>query len=99
MFRFVTTILCGTILLTPRSMAAGHGEIIVSVPGIPGPYCAYGLEKRLLRLDGIQEVRLLWKEEEIRAVVRPGEKVSTRDIEETVRRADYPYKYSIKIGP
>ena len=35
--------------------AAGDGEIIVSVPGIPGPYCAYGVEKRLLELGGIDD--------------------------------------------
>jgi mercuric ion binding protein len=95
----VTTILSAMILLTLPSFAADQGEIIVSVPGIPGPYCAYGIEKRLLELDGIQEVHLFWNEEEIRSVIRTGKKVSTREIKEAVRRADYPYKYSIKVRP
>lgn len=95
----ITTIVSAIILLTPPFLAADQGEVIVSVPGIPGPYCAYGIEKRLLELDGIQEVHLFWNEEEIRGVIRTGKKVSTREIKEAIRRADYPYKYSIKVLP
>ena len=38
----------GIYFVMAYSLAADDTEIILSVPGIPGPYCAYGVEKRLL---------------------------------------------------
>jgi mercuric ion binding protein len=84
-----------TILLRSSFMVAGEGEIILSVPGIPGPYCAYGLEKRLLELDGVQKVDLLWKEEKIRVVMAQGKRVTPAEIQVAVQQADYPYPYTI----
>jgi len=42
--------IAGIHLLMTQPGAAGDKEIILSVPSIPGPYCAYGVEKRLLEL-------------------------------------------------
>ena len=89
----------GTSLSASHSPPAGQGKIILSVPGIPGPYCAYGIEKRLLELDGVREVHLLWREEKIRAVIRAGEQVTSPEVQKAVRRADYPYDYSIEFKP
>lgn len=86
--------ICLVVLVTYPT-AAGSGEIILSVPGIPGPYCAYGVEKRLLELDGVERVDLLWKEEKIRAVIAKGKVITSEQIKAAVKRADYPYDYSI----
>lgn len=70
-------------------------EVTISVPGIPGPYCMYGIEKRLIEIPQIESVRLLWEEEEIRAILRPGTTVSREQIEAAIERAEYPYEYTI----
>lgn len=90
--------IAGIHLLMIQSGAAGDKEIILSVPGIPGPYCAYGVEKRLLELDGIVRVELHWKDETIRAVIAEGRTVTAEQIRTAVKLADYPYEYSI-IAP
>ncbi|TDJ65607.1 MAG: copper chaperone [Proteobacteria bacterium] len=90
--------IAGIHLLMIQSGAAGDKEIILSVPGIPGPYCAYGVEKRLLELDGIVRVELHWKDETIRAVIAEGRTVTAEQIRTAVKLADYPYAYSI-IAP
>lgn len=74
---------------------AQEGETLLSVPGIPGPYCAYGLEKRLLEIEGVQAVDLLWNEEKIRVVIGDKRKVTRSEIKEAIHRADYPYHYTI----
>ncbi|MBI2288230.1 MAG: heavy-metal-associated domain-containing protein [Chloroflexi bacterium] len=83
------------IFLSPDAFASSEKEIILSVPGIPGPYCAYGLEKRLLELEGVERVDLLWRIDQIRIVVIKDNKVTPDEIREAVRRADYPYQYTI----
>ena len=87
--------IAGIHLLMTQPGAAGDKEIILSVPGIPGPYCAYGVEKRLLELDGILRVELHWKDETIRAVIAEGRTVTADQIRTAVKLADYPYEYSI----
>ena len=77
---------------------AGANEIMVAVPGIPGPYCAYGAEKRLLELDGVVAVTTLWDKELIRITVKDGARISAEQIKQAMRRADYPYKYEIQTG-
>ena len=87
--------IAGIHLLMTQSGAAGDKEIILSVPGIPGPYCAYGVEKRLLELDGILRVELRWKDETIRAVIAEGKAVTADQVRMAVKKADYPYEYTI----
>ncbi len=85
----------GTLLLVIGPVGAEAGEIIVSVPGIPGPYCAYGAEKRLLEMDGVQQVILLWQEEQIRVLIEDGSSVTPADVKKAFQKADYPYKYIV----
>jgi len=59
-------------LLSIASAVTGQAaEIIISVPGIAGPYCAYGVEKRPLEIDGIKNVSVRWQTEKISAELEP----------------------------
>jgi copper chaperone CopZ len=77
--------------------ATSANEIVLMVPGIPGPYCAYGVEKRLLELAGVEQVQTLWDSEQIRVVTSDTASISAADIKSAVSRADYPYKYEIRM--
>ncbi len=94
-YRALAAAVGGAVLLMTHSLAAGDREIILSVPGIPGPYCAYGVEKRLFELDGVQRVDLLWKEEKIRVLIADGKVVTSDQIIMAVKKSDYPYEYTI----
>jgi cation transport ATPase len=74
-----------------------QGDITISVPGIPGPYCMYGIEKRLAEMPEVEGVRLLWQEEAIRVALRAGATVTREEIEEAIERAEYPYQYEVKL--
>lgn len=96
-----TRIVAGVVATAAVSLAmgaAGAKEIVVAVPGIPGPYCAYGAEKRLLELTGIEAVTTSWERQEIRIVANDGARITVDDIKQAMRRADYPYKYEIRTG-
>jgi cation transport ATPase len=70
--------------------------IVLAVPGIPGPYCAYGIEKRLLQLEEVKRVQIDWVAEhlviELRRSDTPPE---VEEIEKAIQAADYPYRYTI----
>jgi hypothetical protein len=80
------------------TLPASAKELILLVPGIPGPYCAYGVEKRLLELEGVERVETLWDSERIRIITRETIPVTAADIKRAVSRADYPYKYEIRMS-
>ena len=86
----------GLVLMT-CFVAARAAEVIISVPGIPGPYCAYGVEKRLLEIAAVKSVAIRWQEEQIRAELEQGSSVTESEIRRAVENADYPYDYSITI--
>lgn len=67
----------------------------ILVPGIPGPYCMYGIEKRLVEMPEIEQIDLHWDAEEIRITVKPGASVTRQQLEDAIERAEYPYNYSI----
>ena len=76
-------------------LPAEEPTVIVSVPGIPGPYCAYGVEKRLYALDGVKAVVLLWEREQIRVSIKDGLSVTLEQIRAAFKSAQYPYDYRI----
>lgn len=78
--------------------ATAARDIVIAVPGIPGPYCAYGAEKRLREVPGVADVAISWPDQQIRVVTRPGSHVTADDISRAMTRADYPYKYEIRMG-
>ena len=89
--------IAGALALMVCTLTAQATEVIISVPGIPGPYCAYGVEKRLLELDGVQSVAVFWQAEEIRAELGKGSAITELEIKQAVEKADYPYDYTITI--
>ncbi len=92
---FPVAVFNGLLLLMTLPLAAEEWDVIVSVPGIPGPYCAYGVEKRLFELDGISRVDLLWEKEQIRVSIKDDKTVTSEQILAAFERSEYPYDYKI----
>lgn len=82
-------------LTAQRAATPRDGAVVIAVPGIPGPYCAYGAEKRLLEVPGVARVATRWHEERIVVTLAPGALVTIRDLRRAVERSKYPYRYEI----
>lgn len=95
----VIAVAVGAVLFAAWPVTAKGAEIVLAVPGIPGPYCAYGVEKRLLELDGVTEVKTFWRSEQIRIVTNDKTRITADDIKRAIKRADFPYKFEIRTGP
>ncbi|MBI4539405.1 MAG: heavy-metal-associated domain-containing protein [Gemmatimonadetes bacterium] len=74
-----------------------RGQITIRVPGVPGPYCVYGIEKRLTELPEVADVQLLWEEDQIRVNLREGAAASRERIKAAIEGAEYPYAYTIDL--
>ena len=95
--RVISGTLAAVVLLGSGQGAASAREILIAVPGLPGPYCAYGAEKRLLELNGVEGVSVSWESEQIRIVVNDSARITAEDIKRAMKRADYPYKYEVRM--
>jgi len=88
-------VVAGSLLVIAHRLAAEERNVIVSVPGIPGPYCAYGVEKRLFELAGVRRVDLLWEKEQIRLSIKDDKTVTSEQILAAFEKSEYPYDYKI----
>ena len=88
-------VVAGSLLVIAYRLAAEERNVIVSVPGIPGPYCAYGVEKRLFELAGVRRVDLLWEKEQIRLSIKDDKTVTSEQILAAFEKSEYPYDYKI----
>jgi copper chaperone CopZ len=93
----IAGVLAAVVLLALGRSPASAREIVIAVPGIPGPYCAYGAEKRLSELNGVEAVTVSWESELIRIVVNDGARITAEDIKRAMKQADYPYKYEVRM--
>lgn len=64
-------------------------QIIIRVDGASCPFCAFGLEKRLGRLDGVANVRIEMKAGEAILTLNKGAKVSEQALRQAVEEAGF----------
>lgn len=95
----VALLVASTVVLCQREARTVDPErsaITIAVPIIPGPYCMYGLEKRLADLPDVDRIELLWDDDAIRVFAKPGVSLSRAVIDDAIARAEYPYAYSVE---
>lgn len=95
----MTMILMSFILLSPvlfssqKSLAqeqpASGGKIQVRVDGLSCPFCAFGLEKKLKKLDGVLEVKLYVDKGLAEIRVEQGKTIPEEKIIKAVRDAGF----------
>ena len=81
----------GTVLTIALGMAlavlparADIRTVELRVNGLTCPFCAFGIEKKLRKVDGVQEIEVLLDEGQIRLVFLEGNTATVRDLENAV---------------
>ncbi len=64
-------------------------QIIVRVDGASCPFCAFGLEKRLGRIEGVAKVRIEMKAGKAIITLKEGAAVSERALRQAVEEAGF----------
>jgi mercuric ion binding protein len=61
----------------------------VGVDGLACPFCAYGIEKQLSKLDGVEAVETDIKQGRVVVRVRGGKTLDKRQVEQAVKKAGF----------
>jgi len=83
-----TLVLLITLLAAAPALAAG-AALHVQVDGLACPFCAYGLEKKLKPLPGVEGVRIDYKEGWVELTVEEGADLDESAIRAAVRAAGF----------
>lgn len=72
-------------------------KVSVEVAGLSCPFCAFGLEKKLKQLPGVEKVVIKINEAKAEIEVADGKKITRGQIEQAVKEAGFtPGKIEIK---
>lgn len=98
---FVTVVIAGTVALpvvasaqqesrpAQQALAAGRQRIDIVVHGLSCPFCAYGLEKKLKKIEGLDSLSVDFKTGNVSLVVQDGSKASDERLEQLVKDAGF----------
>ncbi len=86
---FVTLFLAGLLTFVlgtaaPNDLFAGSKEVTIKVDGLACPFCAYGLEKKLKRLEGMEKIKIFINEGKVTLAFKDGVSISKEEIERAV---------------
>ena len=68
----------------PATLYAGSKEVNIRVDGLACPFCAYGLEKKLKKLEGVEKIKIFINEGKITLALKDGVSISKEEIEKAV---------------
>jgi len=94
-FAVLFTIAIGTIV--PDDLYASAKEVTIMVDGLACPFCAYGVEKKLKQLDGVEKIKILLNEGKITLTIKDGVFISKEEIERAVNEGGFTPR-QIEIG-
>ena len=91
---FVLFALFATVVLAPQARAQDDKrledpDVIIEVDGLACPFCAYGIEKRLKKIDGVAELSVLLEEGKVQLKLAEGATVSEERLQKAVAEAGF----------
>lgn len=79
--------------------AAEPQKIEMTVLGLSCPFCAYGLEKKLRKVEGLTDLEIRFKTGRVVLEVKEGSEVTDERIRELVKEAGFEIEGAIERSP
>jgi copper chaperone CopZ len=79
-------------LVTITAAYAGANRYILYVDGLACPFCAYGIEKQLLKIDGVGKLETDVGKARIVIEMDGDQPLDTTDVEQAVKNAGFSFK-------
>lgn len=71
------------------SASAAVESYTIGVDGMACPFCAYGIEKKLKEIEGVQSLEIRIKEDEVDVVAAEEETPTPSDLERAIQKAGF----------
>jgi len=78
-----------TTLVFSIAVLAADSRYILGVDGLACPFCAYGIEKRLNRIDGVTDVQVNVGESVVHVTMQEGKTLSEDRVNQAVDEAGF----------
>lgn len=82
------SVLLAGLMLGFAALAAGN-QYTLGVKGVACPYCAYGIEKRLNKVDGVTDVQVDIGDSVVRVAMQEGTKLTEEQARQAVKEAGF----------
>jgi copper chaperone CopZ len=89
---FITALFCLVLIFVSGSVLLAKDETqkaIIKVEGLYCPFCSYGLEKQVKKIEGFESVQINIKEGTAEIEFKPGVEISEKDILTAVEDAGF----------
>lgn len=85
----VVALLLGLYFPAPATAAEDKAVYAVQVDGLACPFCAYGIEKQLTRVDGVESVQTDIKSGSVVITMKPGATLDEAEAKRAVEAAGF----------
>lgn len=80
----------GTMTMNAQTDASPlEGKITIEVDGLACPFCAYGLEKNLKEIDGVENIKINIEEGSVNLMIAEGKQISEKTVIEKIKEAGF----------
>lgn len=91
-------LLAGIFWLTPAMAADDRPVYTMQADGLACPFCAYGIEKQLSRIDGVESVETDVKSGTVVITMKPGATLEEADAKRAVEAAGFTMRAFGRLG-
>ncbi len=77
------------VLLTGWTLAQPQTKYVLTVKGLTCPFCAYGLEKKLKKVKGVESVSIQLEKDQAVVTSKPGVEIGEDSLRKAVRGAGF----------
>lgn len=87
--RLIVPVLIGLLWLPATLNAADQEVVEIAVSGLACPFCAYGLEKNLIKLAEVETATIDLAANSARVILKPGQKADLEAIKKAITKAGF----------
>ncbi|MDT8320047.1 MAG: heavy-metal-associated domain-containing protein [Xanthomonadales bacterium] len=81
-------LLLAALMLSVAALAADN-QYVLGVDGLACPFCAYGIEKRLHKVDGVADIQVDVADSVVRVTLREGKALTEEQARQAVEEAGF----------
>ena len=89
MKRFLVFTALAAFLAAPIGVLAGPVSVTMRVDGLSCPFCAYGLEKRIKKTEGVKDLKIDIEKGTVTVVYKDKKFFTEKTLRETVKEAGF----------